>query len=257
MSLLAATEPAHRAVGAESDLTEIKEDFTSRDFDRSRWALANTAVATTKTDFSRGAMRLIVPPGPETRPLVGLNGRFGLEGDFDISVDYTLRSLPRPEKEWVNVSIFIAGPDGMAAVTRTNNAKSGHGYSTWFQPSAGSKASVQAGGSSTEDKAGTLRLERVGKELHFYASAHGHPPKQIGSVEFGDHPIETVGFQVLPPALKAPVDIEFDNISVKADHFTHLVFVPPSDYGYLPWILSGLAFIAVVLLWWWIASRSQ
>ena len=257
MSLLAAPDPAHRAVGAESEITEIKEDFAGRDFDRSRWALTNTTVATTKTDFSKRAMRVIVPQGPETRPLIGLNSRFGLEGDFDISADYTLRSLPRPEKEWVNVSIFIAGPDGMAALSRTNNAKSGHGYSTWVQPPAGSKAGVQAGGSSTEDKSGTLRLERVGKELHFYASGHGQPPKQIATVEFGDRLIENVAFQIFPPGLKAPIDIEFDNIAVKADHFTRLVFVPPSDYGYLPWILSGLAVVAVALLGWWLARRAR
>ena len=97
-------------------------------------------------------------------------------------------------------AIFIAGADGMAALSRTNNAKSGQGYSTWFQPPAGSKAGVQAGGSSTEDKAGTFASERVGKELHFYASGHGQPPKQIGTVEFGDHPIENVAFQIFPPA---------------------------------------------------------
>jgi len=254
-SLLASLEPAHQVAGADSALTEIMETFTGGDFDRTRWALLNTTVAVTKTDFSRSAMRLIVPPGPDMRPLVGLNSRFGLEGDFDISVDYSIRLLPRPEKEWVNVSIFIGGPDGMAAMTRTNNAKSGHGYSTWFQPPAGSKTQMQAGGEPTEDKAGTLRLARVGKELHYYASARGQPLKHIGTVEFGDHPIETLGFQVLAPPLKAPVDVEFDNISVKADRITGLVFVPQSGYGSLPWILSGLVVIALVLLWWWSARR--
>ncbi len=258
LSLLALLNSAHRVAGADSALTEIKETFTGGDFDRTRWALLNTTVAVTKADFSRGAMRLIVPPGPDVRPLVGLNSRFGLEGDFDVSVDYSLRLLPRPEKEWVNVSIFIGGPDGMAAMTRTNNANSGHGYSTWFQPPAGSKTRMQAGGAPTEDKAGTLRLARVGRELHYYASSRGQPLKQIGTVEFGDHPIETLGFQVLPPGLKAPVDVEFDNILVKADRITGLVFVPQSDYGYLPWILSGLmVLIVLILLGWWSTRRAR
>ena len=53
--------------------------------------------------ISRRRMRLVIPPGPDKRPLMGLDSRFGFEGDFDISVDYSIRSLPRPAKEWVNL----------------------------------------------------------------------------------------------------------------------------------------------------------
>jgi hypothetical protein len=234
-----------------SAITELTEIFAGGDFDHSRWALSNTIVAVTKTDFSRGAFRLVVPPGPDMRPLVGLTSRFGLEGDFEVTVDYVLHSLPKPAKEWVNVSIFINGPDGMAAMTRTNNANSGHGYTTWFQPPAGSKAQMHASGVPTEDKTGRLRLARVGKELRFYASAAGQPSHQLGAAEYGDRPVETLAFQVLAPALKAQVDVEFDNISVKADRLTGLVYVPPTTYGSLPWIGGGLAVLAIIGVWWW------
>jgi len=257
VSLVASLEPAHRVAGADSAVTEIKETFTGGDFDRTRWALVNTTVAITKTDFSKGVMRLIVPPGPDMRPIMGLNSRFGLDGDFDVSVDYSIRSLPRPEKEWVNLSIFIMGPDGMAAISRTNIANSGHGYSRWFQPPAGSKSQVQASSVSTEDKTGTMRLARVGKELRYYACARGQPFHQIGAVEFGDHPVDTLAFQVLAPALKTPIDAEYDNISVTADRITGLVFVPQSDYGYFPWIVSGLVVVALVLLLWWNTRRGR
>jgi hypothetical protein len=239
-----------------SALTEVREAFAGGDFDHSRWALANTSVAVTKTDFSRGSFRLVVPPGPDMRPLVGLSSRFGLEGDFDIVVDYVIHSLPKPAKEWVNVSIFINGPGGMAAMTRTNNAASGHGYTTWFQPPAGSKAQVQATGTSTDDKTGRLRLARVGSELRFYASASGQPFRQVAAADYGDRPVETLAFQVFAPALKAPVDVEFDNIAVKADRLTGLVYVPPSTYGPLPWVGGGVVVVAVALLWWWSTRRS-
>ena len=68
---------------------------------------------------------------------------------------------------------------------------------------------------STQDKTGTLRLARVGKELRFYAAASGQPQKEIGTVDFGDRPIDKVAFQVFTPASKAPIDIEFDNIRSK------------------------------------------
>ncbi len=162
--VLAALQSPERALADDATVTEVEESFAAKDFDHARWSLSNTSVAVTKTDFSRGVMRLIIPPGSEMRPLIGLSSRFGLEGDFDVSVDYSLRSFPQPEKEWINLSIFVAGADGMAAISRTNVHGSGHGYSRWFQPPADSKRPVQANGVKTDDKTGTLRLARVGKE---------------------------------------------------------------------------------------------
>ena len=58
--------------------------------------------------------------------------------------------------------------------------------------------------------------------------------------------------------MKSPIDIEFDNISVKADHFTKLVYVPPSGNFSLFQVLAGLAVVGLVLLiGWWIFRRSQ
>ena len=143
--IIASVDVGYPVLGQESAPTEITETFDRGEFDRMRWSLNNTSVAVTQVDFSKRKMRLVIPPGPDKRPLMGLDSRFGVEGDFDISVDYSIRSLPKPEKEWVNLSIFIIGPDGMAAMTRTHNSKSGQGYSMWFQPSEGSKAKGSAG----------------------------------------------------------------------------------------------------------------
>jgi hypothetical protein len=150
------------------------------------------------------------------------------------------------------------GPDGMAATIRTNNSNSGEGYGMWFQPREESKVKGSAKNEPTQDKVGALRLARLGKQLRYYASARGKPQKEIGTVDFGDQPIETVGFQILAPALKSPIDVEYDNISIKADRFTKLVFAPPSGSGVLFWVLSGLAVIALVMLvWWWIFRRGR
>jgi hypothetical protein len=258
LMVAASIDGGTRAQAQDSAPTEVNETFDGRDYNRMRWSLNNISVAVIKVDFSNRTMRLVVPPGPEKRPLMGLDSRFGIEGDFDITVDYSIHSLPRPDKEWVNLSIFIMGPDGMAAMTRTNNSSSGQAYSIWFQPWEGSKAKGTAKNEPTQDKTGTLRLARIGKQLRFFAWARGQPQKEMGAVDFGDRPIDTVGFQVLAPALKSPIDFEYDNIAIKADRFTKLVYVPPSENGYVFWILSGLAAIALVLpLWWWVFKRGR
>ncbi len=146
----------------------------------------------------------------------------------------------------------------MAAISRTNSKSAGHGYSHWFQPPAESKRAAEAGGSSTDDKAGTIRLVRVGSELQFHAGPHGQPSRRVGAVTFGDHRVESLAFQVLPQALKAPIDVEFDNIAVKADRITGLIYVPPSAYGYTPWMIAATAVVALAMvLWWWSSRKSR
>lgn len=243
--------------GGDQVSQEIKEDFSTRDFDRSRWTLDNTSVALTKVDLSKGVMRLTIPPGPDMRPLMGLIGRFGLEGNFDVRVDYLIRSLPKPDREWVNLSIFVSGPDGMAAISRTNDAGSGHGYSRWFRPTAGVITAPMTTNIPTDDKAGTLRLERVGKELQFHAGGRGGPLHRIGAVEFGDRPIETLSFQVLPQPLKSSIDVEFDNISVQAERIIGQTFKPPSRSRAHIWVLFGSGIAALGFLLWWAARRGR
>ena len=257
VTFLASIAAGYRAESQESAPTEINETFSGGNFDRMKWTLGNIGVQIAKVDFSKGTMRVVIPPSTIKQPLMGLESRFGLEGDFDISVDYSIRSLPRPANEWVNLSIFLQGAPGMAAMTRTNHSKSGDGYSIWFQPPEKSKAKGTASSVPTSDRAGTLRLARIGTELYFYASARGRPLKEIGKVDFGDQPIDLVGFHVLTPALTSPIDFEYDNVSVKADRFTKLVFIPPSSNSTWFWVLSGLAVISFVFLgWWWKARRA-
>ncbi len=76
------------ALRADDAPNELREEFTGGDFNRARWALSNTVVAATKVNFTKRTMRLIIPPGGEMRPLIGMSSRFGLEGDFDVQVDF-------------------------------------------------------------------------------------------------------------------------------------------------------------------------
>ena len=246
------------ALRADDAPNELREEFTGGDFNRARWALSNTVVAATKVNFTKRTMRLIIPPGGEMRPLIGLGSRFGLEGDFDVQVDFLIRSLPKPVKEWANVSVFIQGQDGMAAISRTHAAASGHGYSPWFQPDGDRKASIKGGGASGDDKAGTLRLVRIGKQLEYFIAPKGKPARSIATAEFGDRPIQTVAFQVLAPAMKTPIDVEFDDIRIKADHLTNLVYAPEASSWSFPWIAGiGGSLALLIALVWWFALRGR
>ncbi len=242
---VAACQPDGSASGQDTAATEIVENFDRHDYDHMRWTLNNLGVSLTKVSFSDGTLRINVPPAIEKRPLMGLESRFGVEGDFEIRVDYRIRAMPRPQTEWVNASIFIIGPDGMAAITRTNNSATGDGYSLWFQPPDGSKAKGAATNVKTSDRAGTLYLARSGAQLAFSSSARGQPPNTIGSVEYGEKPIDKVAFHLLVPPMKSPVDIEFDSIAIKANRFTRLAFTPPPQQSWLASILVATAVAAV------------
>jgi hypothetical protein len=103
---------------------------------------------------------------------------------------------------------------------------------------------------TTSDLAGSLRLMRVGNVLRFYAAARGKPPKEIGTTDYGDHPIDVIRIQVLAPALRSQIDVEFDNISVRADRITKREFTPEVGRFAHAWYLIGLFAIPLIWLWW-------
>jgi hypothetical protein len=233
---------------------EFLEGFTGGSFDRRKWMLIPQSPPGVQFDLSGDSLHIIVPPGPSGRPAASFRANFQIEGDFELRMDYQIGSLPKPKNEWVNVEIFVDGTDGFAAVIRTNHAAQGHGYTMWFDPRDKAKAQGVWKHVPTSDQSGTLRLQRLGSEVHYWAAAPAKDLNRIGSVAFGSGPIHHIEFRVIAPKLESPVELTLDSIAVKADRLIERERPATSRFGPRSWI-GGVAVVGgsamATLVWFW------
>jgi hypothetical protein len=193
-------------------------EFDSGKFDRSLWSLNRESPPGVTMTPREKTLRIVIPPGPAGRPPAEVKGRFKIEGAFELKMDYQIQSLPKPQKEWINIAILVGGAGGLAAVYRTNNYREGQGYSAWTDSGEGREKKNYWVHKPTEDLRGTLRLVRTGSRLVFEAAGPDGEFRKVATREYGRSPIDTVGFHIMAtPAVAAPIDVTFANISVKAD----------------------------------------
>ena len=198
--------------------TKLLLDFDSGKLDRTLWLLNTESPAGVNMTPSGSSLRIVIPPGRAGRPPAEVKGRFKIEGDFELKMDYQIQSLPKPQKEWINVAILVEGAGGKAAVYRTNHFKSGQGNSAWTESGEGPEKRVFWVHKPTKDSRGTLHLVRTGSQLIFETAGPEGKFQKIATREFGKAPVDTVGFHILASsAVTDPIDVTFANISVTAE----------------------------------------
>ncbi len=256
VGLLAATSPS--AFGdADREAPEkprIEEDFEGA-YDKALW----------KVDWMEGSvdptgeqLRMLIPPGPEGRAPAVFEAAFRVEGDFDIRCDYTLIEFPSPAREWLNAEIFVEGPDGAAAVIRTDHSQEGSGYTMWFEPAPEREARGAWRQVATSDQVGKLRLERTGGQLDFQVAGPGEVDfRTLGRVPFGTGPITKLAFRVVAPELNAPVEVLFDNIQIEADRLIEPTRPNASRWGLLGRSVAIFVLLAGAAAIWYRLSRRR
>jgi hypothetical protein len=235
----------------------ITEAFQRDTFDKTLWTIERLGA---KVDATGGQLKIAVPKGPAGRPPVGLQSRFRIEGDFDIRAGYAITAWPMPKKEWINVTIFIEGADGAAAVFRTNHSKVGSGYALWHE--AADKTRPGAWKQvATKDTKGTLRLKRSGDQLRFlFGGPAESAPRELGAISYGTSSITALRFQVIVPETLAPVEVAFGTIEIEAERLIGPKAPAGSMFGRRAWLGIGatVAVAAALAAFLWLrAGRSK
>jgi hypothetical protein len=111
----------------------IVTDFASRTYDRSifRAQGAPRGPAWGRWEFTGAGLRAFRPPGELDRPPLQFLGRFELEGDFEVTAQFTIGRLPQPKtKQGSNrIAILLHGPDRFASLFRAaTRAGNEYGY---------------------------------------------------------------------------------------------------------------------------------
>ena len=192
-------------------------DFASHTYDRSifRAEGALRGPAWGRWDLTGPGLRALRPRGELDRPPLQFVSRLSLEGDFDITAQFTIAKLPRRRtKQGSNrIAIFLEGRERYASVFRAaTHGGDGYGYEI-----DGDLAESAHDFVPTRATSGRLSARRRGTSLSFWRSEADGPLEQIGSVEFDSSPISDLAFLADARDSGDGFDIRFDRIEIVAD----------------------------------------
>ena len=225
----------------------VREEFQNDDYAHDKWRIEKFDPKDMTVDVTEGSLHIVAPPGPKGRAPFRIVSKFGVDGDFEATMDFNVNDLPKPEEEFVTAEIILSGKGGMAHFSRVNHAGAGHGFIVYFAPPKESgKKSIwkhEAG----EYSKGTLRVKRVGGELIFSVLPDGDTDYvDIVRADYGPHHIDRVTYSVnVAGTVDVPVDIRLDNLEVKNLTPQEVAVekeaqTPRSMLGPASWIAFGL-----------------
>ena len=228
-------------------------DFAAHTYDR--WTFRSQGAprgpAWGRWDLSGDGLRAVRPPGELDRPPLEFQGRFDLEGDFEVTASFAIRKLPRPKsKDGSNrIAIFLDGRDRSASLYRAaNSGADGYGYEIH-----GVQAESENRFVPTRATTGRLRIERRGTTMTFWRSEGALPLEQIGSAEFDSSPISEVALLADARNSGDGFDVRFDRIGILADRIKRR---GPGSGEATPWgaLIIGLfaagACTALIIRYW-------
>lgn len=233
----------------------IEADFATHTYDRRifRAQGAPRGPAWGRWDLTGKGLRAVRPPGELDRPPLQFAGRFRLEGDFEVTAQFTIGKLPRPKtKQGSNrIAILLDGPDRAASLFRAANLGSdGYSYEIY---GTRDESKMEKPFVPTRATNGRLRAQRRGTAMTFWRGEAGGPLEQIGSSEFGSGPISEVAFLADAQNSGDGFDVRFDRIEVLADRVRRRG--PSSGEGTLSWssimglFAAGAIAISIIRRW--------
>jgi hypothetical protein len=203
---------------AADQIPVIEETFAKKTYDRNSWIIDPTKLPEAKFLFEDDGLRLQIPVKSNSKEPAEVKSRFKLTGDFDMSLEYTIRSLPTTPEESCRLEIGLYGTAGSAAFRRSQ-LKGVPGYSLWFQP-AGEDAKTfyrfQPLDVAVEGRS-RLRVVRTGEEIRF--TVQSYPDQEPWEVATITYPgvVNSAQFRIFGKPQKEPVDVLFHGIRVSGE----------------------------------------
>jgi hypothetical protein len=231
------------AAGEDLDLS-----FGSQGYDH-RLFTAESPGLLARWSTQTGGLRSTMPPGKANRPPTLFAGLFQLEGDFEITVDYTINRLPRPSADdgTNNLEILLRTHERMTTMFRCNR-REGDAYGFFAQKPDGTGVLERF---PTTDKVGRTGIRRSGSRLTFSCGKAPESMRDIGAVEFGSDPITQFALQVLALNSTDGLDIRFDRLQIRAGKIFRFKRIESPGSGMWTWIvLQPLFALGIGLVLW-------
>jgi len=202
----------------------VLEDFNRNDFDHEKWRHEPVDPNDGTVEFTEGSLHYVAAPGRKGRPSFRLKSTFGLDGDFEASMDFEVIQFPRPEadpadpdSDFVNTELMLGGPGGMIYFSRSHHQSSGDGFVVFHFPAPdSSKKSTWKFEPGSVSK-GKLRIRRIDNELIFsYLPAGGSVYVEVATFDYGTTHITSVSCRAnVSGKINSPFEVRIDNLEAR------------------------------------------
>jgi Protein of unknown function (DUF1583) C domain len=172
-----------------------------------------------------GGLRITLPAGTTERGPVGVEARFRLRGDFEVTLAYELLAVDNPPDGGAGVSLRLRfdndNPIG-ASVTRLRKSEAGGQTKDTF---GANLITADASGKETYStrvlpagqKRGQLRLVRAGETLRFFASETAGDFREIHATAVGTSDVKLLLAECRNGGGSGGVDVRLVRLSVRAE----------------------------------------
>jgi hypothetical protein len=204
----------------------------------------------------RGGLAVTLPTEEKTQ--AGVETRFGLSGDFEITAGYEVPDHPPPETGY-----------GLGVILRLNRVDSddyiafGRRIQRSGVPVFNANNSKLVGGQRKHDQTfheaqsprGELRIIRAGSLLRFLVKEEGDEEfRQIREVEFGDVPLKSVKYVGDTGGSQQKMTVRLTHLSVRSDGLPYGPTTVPGQHAWTTWKVFGAAGVLVLIgggIWYW------
>jgi hypothetical protein len=207
-----------------------------------------------------GGLRITLGKDRTSKVPVGLCTRFGLGGDFEITMTYEILRIEKPASgSGAGVSVYVStvsSNQDAAGVARLVKSK-GENVFTAFKattPEGQKRKYRHSDPLQSQTLYGKLRLVRRGTELTFFVAEMAIPEfQQLYKTDWSADDVEIIRFAAENGGSPGLVNIRIKELRIRADQFGATKAPPPSTpvRGYW-WLIAlfVLSATAVGVRWW-------
>jgi Protein of unknown function (DUF1583) len=206
-----------------------------------------------------GGLRITLGSSRTNSVPVGLCTRFGVRGDFEISMTFEILRIDKPPRGngagasiWVSMASSTRDAAGVARLVRPGGEQA---FTTfWAKTPVGQKREYYGGKSlSAQTQSGKLRLVRKGAELTFLiAQSPTSAFQELYKSDWGTDDLDIVRFAAEDGGSPALVDVRIKDVRIRADDFGAAISAPPQSRRAAMWWMTGALIVlgAAVGFWW-------
>ncbi len=165
-------------------------------------------------------LRFVIPPGQDKIIHGGLKLPFRVQGDFQVTVGYTIFSLPKAEPGYMaGLKVAVWDVDGQwASIERQHLHDLGETYMLHRAHKEGDRYRHEAEFTPAGAASGKLRLQRSGSTLRF-AVAEGESDEfvELRTMEFTSDDLADVRLAAQTEGSTTGIDVAWKDVEIRAD----------------------------------------